>query len=72
MQEEVEPKKPIKLVLRELTEAEAKTALSRWTDTTGFKKSGFPLFGKDAPSSWTVAIMSSAEEEGARHQARHA
>jgi hypothetical protein len=63
VQQEVEPKKPIKLVLRDLTEAEAKTALSRWTDTTGFKKSGFPLFGKDAPSSWTVAIMSSLKKK---------
>jgi hypothetical protein len=63
VQEEVEPKKPIRLVLRELTEAEAKTALARWTDTTGFRKSGFPLFGKDAPASWTVAIMSSLKKK---------
>ncbi len=63
VQEEVEPKKPIRLVLRELTEAEAKTALSRWTDTAGFKKGGFPLFGKGAPASWTVAIMSSLKKK---------
>ena len=63
VQEEVEPKKPIKLVLRELTEAEAKTALARWTVTAGFKKSNFPLFGKDASASWTVAIMSSLKKK---------
>jgi hypothetical protein len=60
---EVEPKRPIRLILRELTEAEAKTALKRWTDTAGFRKGGFPLFGKDAPASWTAAIMSSLKKK---------
>src|SRR5262249_55030600 len=63
VQEEVQPKKPITLVLRELTEAEAKAALERWTDTAAFKKSAFPLFGKGAPASWTVAIMSSLKKK---------
>jgi len=63
VQKEVEPKKPIRLVLRALTEAEAKTALARWTDTAGFKKCGFPVFGKGAPASWTVAIMSSLKKK---------
>jgi len=63
VQEEVEPKKPIRLVLRELTESEAKAALSRWIETAAFKKSAFPLFGKDAPPSWTVAVMSSLKKK---------
>jgi hypothetical protein len=63
VQEEVQPKKPIRLVLRELTESEAKTALSLWTETAAFGKSAFPLFGKGAPASWTVAIMSSLKKK---------
>lgn len=56
---EVEPKAPIKIPLRELSEAEAKQAVSAWTETTDFKAAGMPLFGKGAPASWTVAVMSS-------------
>ena len=63
VQEEIQPKKPITLVLRELTEAEAMSALARWTETAAFKKSAFKLFGKDAPQSWTVAIMSSLKRK---------
>ena len=61
--EEVEPKKPIKLVLLELTEAEANTALARWTNTTAFKNSNLPLFGRGAPTTWTAAIMSSLKKK---------
>jgi len=63
VEKEVEPKMPIKIPLRELTEGEAKEALKPWTDTTAFKASGMSLFGKGAPGTWTVAIMSSLKDK---------
>ena len=57
--QEVEPKTPIKIPLRLLSEAEARDVVKPWTDGAAFKSGGMPLFGKGAPSSWTVAIMSS-------------
>jgi hypothetical protein len=56
---EIEPKTPIKIPLRELTEQQAKEALTRWIGTAAYKKSGQILFGRGAPHSWTVAILSS-------------
>jgi hypothetical protein len=56
---EVEPKAPIKIPLRELTEDDANQAVRPWTDTAAFKASQKVLFGKSAPSSWTVSVMSS-------------
>ena len=56
---EIEPKSPIKIPLRELTQHEAQQAVAAWTGTPAFKNSGMSLFGKEAPVSWTVAIMSS-------------
>lgn len=47
--QEVEPKAPIKIPLRELNEEEAKEALKPWTETPAFKATGMFLFGKDAP-----------------------
>src|SRR5262249_10227458 len=49
----------IRIPLRRLSDKEARTALGEWTDTQAFKASAMPLFGKGAPPSWTVAIMSS-------------
>lgn len=59
VEKEVEPQVPIKIVLRELTEAQAKEAVKTWTDTAAFKASSMALFGKEAPPSWTFAVMSS-------------
>lgn len=56
---EVEPKAPIRIPLRELTESEARLAVGEWVATKAFKAAKAPLFGPKAPSSWTVAIMSS-------------
>ena len=57
---DLEPKVPIKLPVHELSEAEAKTALSDWTTTIAkYNPSALQLFGAKAPKSWTVAIMSS-------------
>jgi hypothetical protein len=48
---------PVRLDLRELSEAEAKQALSQWLrDDTG--RSDLVLFGPEAEESWTVAIIS--------------
>jgi hypothetical protein len=60
---EVEPKTPLKISLRDLTEEEAKQALEKWTSTSAFKDSGIVLFGKKAESSWTFAILSDLKEK---------
>ena len=56
---EVEPKAPIRLVLRELTLEQAREAVEPWTVTQAFKAARRPLFGKRSPGTWTVGIMSS-------------
>lgn len=58
MGREVEPEAPIKIPLRILTEAEAKEAVAPWTGTSAFTTSRMLLFGKNAPPSWTVTVMS--------------
>lgn len=63
VEKEVEPQAPIKIALRELTEAQAKEAVKTWTDAASFKASGMALFGKTAPLSWTVAVMSSLKDK---------
>src|SRR6202051_3743331 len=60
---EVEPKTPITIALRELTEDQAKEAVSTWTNTSAFKASGMKLFGKSAPKAWTMAIMSNLKDK---------
>lgn len=62
-EEEVEPKTPIKISLRELTEEHAKQALKDWTDTTAFQECGIKMFGKGAAKSWTFAILSELKEK---------
>ena len=57
--QEVEPKAPIKLALRKLTEAQAKQAVEPWTGTAAFKTTKTALFGQGSPESWTLSIMSS-------------
>ena len=61
--QEVEPKTPIKIALRELTAAQAKQAVKPWVETAAFKASKVTLFGKKSPTSWTVSIMSSLKEK---------
>lgn len=60
---EVEPKAPIRIALRELSEPEARRALKAWTETASFRASRLPLFGSGAPPAWTVAAMSSLKEK---------
>ena len=57
--QEVEPKAPIKIGLRELTEAQAKEALNEWTKTGA----GLRLFGANAEKSWTCAILSDLKDK---------
>lgn len=61
--EEVEPKTPIRIALRELTEDQAKEALTRWTDTAAFQSSRFKLFGSGSARSWTFAILSNLKDK---------
>lgn len=56
---DVEPKKPVRIDLRRLTEEQAATAVAPWVDTAKFQDSGIVLFGDDCATSWTVSIMSS-------------
>ena len=56
---DVEPKVPIKIALRVLTEAEAKKAVQPWTGTSAFKVAGIALFGERSPETWTLSVMSS-------------
>lgn len=65
----IEPKTPIKIQLRELTEAEAKQALKMWTEAAAFKATEMVLFGRGAPPSWTVAVMSSLKPKV--HEIKH-
>ncbi|MFY9268567.1 MAG: ATP-binding protein [Candidatus Manganitrophaceae bacterium] len=61
--EEVEPKTPIKISLRELTGDQAKQALKNWVDATAFQKCGLKLFGTGAAKSWTFAILSDLKDK---------
>src|ERR1700722_3834458 len=63
VEKEVEPKVPITIALRELTEAQAKEAVSTWTNSAEFKASGMVLFGKGASPTWTLAVMSDLKEK---------
>ena len=62
-EEEVEPKAPIRISLRELTLDEAKDAVKAWTESAAFKKTGIKLFGSGAPKSWTLAVLSQLKEK---------
>ena len=61
--EEIEPKSPIRISLRELTEAEAKDALEQWMTTPAFRNCDIKLFGKGATKAWTFAILSNLKEK---------
>ncbi len=61
--DEVEPKTPVRIGLRELTEKEVKEALAPWTDTAAFKKSNLTLFGAGASKSWTFAVLSELKDK---------
>lgn len=57
--QEIEPRTPIKLVLREMNKKQAKQAVESWTKTPAFKAAKTVLFGRKSPESWTLSIMSS-------------
>lgn len=56
--------KKIKLPLRELSEAGAATILHQWAEGKKPVNKALKLFGKEASSTWTVAIMSRLTEMG--------
>ena len=56
---EVEPRTPIKIGVRKLTERQAKAAVRQWTESSAFLESRAALFGEGSSDSWTVSIMSS-------------
>lgn len=56
---EIEPKAPIRLALRELTEIEAEQAVGPWAEAEAFKRAETDLFGESSPEAWTLCIMSS-------------
>lgn len=62
-EQEVEPKSPIRISLRELTESQAKLALKQWTDTAAFTKTSVNLFGTGNAKSWTFAILSDLKDK---------
>ena len=55
---EVGSEEAVMIPLLRLTEAEAREAVSKWTGTPAFKRSGMRLFGGGGPRSWTASIMS--------------
>jgi len=61
--EEIEPKAPIKISLREFTENQAKDALKPWTSGEAFTKCGVKLFGAGSTNSWTFAILSDLKDK---------
>jgi hypothetical protein len=62
-EEEVEPRTPVRIALRQLTESEAKEILKPWTETAAFRRSEFKLFGTGAADSWTFAILSDLKDK---------
>ena len=67
--EDVEPKTPVSIALRELTPAQAEQAVSPWTRSPAFQAANTVLFGEGSPDSWTIGIMSALKDQGARDQA---
>jgi hypothetical protein len=61
--DEVEPKTPIRISLRELTENETRQALNEWISAAAFQSCGFKLFGPGAAKSWTFAILSDLKDK---------
>lgn len=61
--EEIEPKTPIKIVLRELTDDQAKEAIQEWTSNSAFQSCHLKLFGTGSSKSWTFAILSDLKDK---------
>lgn len=61
--QDVEPRAPIRIALRELTQRQAERAVKPWIETAAFKESNMVLFGEGSPASWTASIMSSLKDK---------
>lgn len=59
----VEPKSPIKIAVKVLTETEARSNLGPWMTTKTFQATGVQLFGKGASRTWTLAILSELKDK---------
>ena len=57
--QQIEPKSPIELALRELTEKQARQAVGPWTETAAFRAAKNLLFGQESSESWTLSVLSS-------------
>ncbi|HEX8166900.1 MAG TPA: ATP-binding protein [Beijerinckiaceae bacterium] len=60
---EVEPKTPVRIGLRQLTEAQAKEALEAWTGSAALKNTKIKLFGAASAESWTFAVLSDLKDK---------
>jgi hypothetical protein len=60
---EVEPKTPVRIGLREMTETQANEALQAWIATAAFKHSKMKLFGSGSAASWTFAVLSDLKDK---------
>ena len=60
---DVEPKAPIKITLRELTQAQAQKAVAPWIELAALKDANMALFGEGGSATWTVSIMSSLKDK---------
>lgn len=61
--DDVEPKSPVRITLRELTPAQAEQAVSPWIRSPAFQGASTTLFGVGSPDSWTIGIMSALKDK---------
>ncbi|APZ92643.1 ATP-binding protein [Fuerstiella marisgermanici] len=63
MADDIVPKEPMKLNVRELSAVEAKDALSWCLSDKMFTSGNFRLFGEKSSPSWTVSVLSRLKEK---------
>jgi hypothetical protein len=61
--EEVEPKSPVRIGVRLLTDDQARAALGTWIERESFKRTKIRLFGAGASDSWTFTILSDLKDK---------
>ena len=61
--DDVEPKAPVKIALRELSAKQAEQAVKPWIETAAYQVAKANLFGNRSPHSWTVGIMSELKDK---------
>jgi len=63
MSGDIVPKEPMTLDVRKLTLEQAKDSLSWCLSNKMFRSGNFILFGRKAPASWTVSVLSKLKEK---------